>query len=74
MSTPGPEADSGFGPDAASYDAMMADASRGEAAMADVAMGEAAMGEAAYVLEVTSPGIDRPLTEPRHWMAPAQIV
>ena len=22
---------------------------------------------AAYVLEVTSPGVDRPLTEPRHW-------
>jgi ribosome maturation factor RimP len=27
----------------------------------------AAMGEAPYVLEVTSPGVDRPLTEPRHW-------
>jgi ribosome maturation factor RimP len=26
-----------------------------------------AMGGAPYVLEVTSPGIDRPLTEPRHW-------
>lgn len=26
-----------------------------------------AMGEAAYTLEVSSPGIDRPLTEPRHW-------
>jgi ribosome maturation factor RimP len=26
-----------------------------------------AFGEAAYVLEVTSPGVDRPLTEPRHW-------
>jgi ribosome maturation factor RimP len=25
------------------------------------------MGEAAYTLEVTSPGVDRPLTEPRHW-------
>jgi ribosome maturation factor RimP len=25
------------------------------------------MGEAPYVLEVTSPGVDRPLTEPRHW-------
>ena len=24
-------------------------------------------GETAYVLEVTSPGVDRPLTEPRHW-------
>lgn len=26
-----------------------------------------AMGDAPYVLEVTSPGVDRPLTEPRHW-------
>jgi ribosome maturation factor RimP len=26
-----------------------------------------AFGEAAYTLEVTSPGVDRPLTEPRHW-------
>lgn len=26
-----------------------------------------AMGSAAYVLEVTSPGVDRPLTSPRHW-------
>jgi ribosome maturation factor RimP len=25
------------------------------------------LGEQAYVLEVTSPGVDRPLTEPRHW-------
>ena len=25
------------------------------------------MGEAAYTLEVTSRGVDRPLTEPRHW-------
>jgi ribosome maturation factor RimP len=25
------------------------------------------MGSGAYVLEVTSPGVDRPLTEPRHW-------
>jgi ribosome maturation factor RimP len=25
------------------------------------------MGQAAYTLEVSSPGIDRPLTEPRHW-------
>jgi ribosome maturation factor RimP len=27
----------------------------------------AAMGEGPYVLEVTSPGVDRPLTELRHW-------
>ncbi|MQA85523.1 MAG: ribosome maturation factor RimP [Streptosporangiales bacterium] len=26
-----------------------------------------AMGNGPYVLEVTSPGVDRPLTEPRHW-------
>jgi len=26
-----------------------------------------AMGEAPYTLEVSSPGVDRPLTEPRHW-------
>ncbi|GLZ11147.1 hypothetical protein Acsp04_13820 [Actinomadura sp. NBRC 104425] len=25
------------------------------------------MGTGPYVLEVTSPGVDRPLTEPRHW-------
>jgi ribosome maturation factor RimP len=25
------------------------------------------LGEVPYVLEVTSPGVDRPLTEPRHW-------
>ena len=27
----------------------------------------AAMGSGPYVLEVTSPGVDRPLTQPRHW-------
>jgi ribosome maturation factor RimP len=26
-----------------------------------------AMGETPYTLEVTSPGVDRPLTMPRHW-------
>lgn len=25
------------------------------------------MGRSPYVLEVTSPGVDRPLSEPRHW-------
>lgn len=25
------------------------------------------LGNAPYVLEVTSPGVDRPLSEPRHW-------
>jgi ribosome maturation factor RimP len=28
---------------------------------------EEAMGEAAYTLEVSSPGVDRPLTQPKHW-------
>ena len=27
----------------------------------------AAMGEVPYTLEVSSPGVDRPLTEPKHW-------
>jgi ribosome maturation factor RimP len=26
-----------------------------------------AMGDTPYTLEVSSPGVDRPLTEPRHW-------
>jgi ribosome maturation factor RimP len=25
------------------------------------------MGEVPYTLEVSSPGVDRPLTQPRHW-------
>ncbi len=29
--------------------------------------GSDAMGSGPYVLEVTSPGVDRPLTQPRHW-------
>lgn len=29
--------------------------------------GDTATGDAAYTLEVTSPGVDRPLTQPRHW-------
>ncbi len=28
---------------------------------------DAVLGAAAYVLEVSSPGVDRPLTAPRHW-------
>jgi len=28
---------------------------------------EGVIGRSPYVLEVTSPGVDRPLTEPRHW-------
>ena len=30
------------------------------------------MGEAAYTLEVSSPGVDRPLTLPRHWRRNAE--
>ncbi|MGY1844248.1 ribosome maturation factor RimP [Modestobacter sp. SYSU DS0875] len=37
-------------------------------ALSDVLDGEdEAFGRAPYVLEVTSPGVDRPLTAPRHW-------
>jgi ribosome maturation factor RimP len=47
-----------------SLDAV-ADISRGvsEALDAD----DSVMGSAPYTLEVTSPGVDRPLTLPRHW-------
>ncbi|WP_336211204.1 ribosome maturation factor RimP [Nonomuraea sp. LPB2021202275-12-8] len=31
-----------------------------------------AMGHSAYTLEVSSPGVDRPLTEPRHWRRAAK--
>ncbi|MEW9547830.1 ribosome maturation factor RimP [Nonomuraea sp. NPDC050783] len=31
-----------------------------------------AMGQTAYTLEVSSPGVDRPLTEPRHWRRAAR--
>ena len=31
-----------------------------------------AMGQSAYSLEVSSPGVDRPLTEPRHWRRAAK--
>ena len=45
----------------------IADVSRAvsDALDADAPGGPAFAG--AYVLEVTSPGVDRPLTEPRHW-------
>jgi ribosome maturation factor RimP len=42
----------------------VADATREVSAALDASD---AMGEQPYVLEVTSPGIDRPLTEPRHF-------
>ena len=41
-----------------------ADVSREISALLDASN---ALGEAPYTLEVSSPGVDRPLTEPRHW-------
>ena len=35
--------------------------------VSDVLDGSDALGEAPYTLEVTSPGVDRPLKLPRHW-------
>src|SRR5581483_8320201 len=52
------DSDSGVGLD------EIADVSRDISARLD---SSAVMGNAAYTLEVSSPGIDRPLTEPRHW-------
>ncbi|MEV0236975.1 ribosome maturation factor RimP [Nonomuraea sp. NPDC050786] len=34
--------------------------------------GDDSMGQSAYTLEVSSPGVDRPLTEPRHWRRAAR--
>jgi ribosome maturation factor RimP len=42
----------------------IADVSREVSATLDA---KNAMGEEPYTLEVTSPGVDRPLTQPRHW-------
>jgi ribosome maturation factor RimP len=52
------DADGGVGLDA------IAEVSREVAARLDAS---GAMGEIPYTLEVSSPGVDRPLTEPRHW-------
>ena len=41
-----------------------ADVSRDISALLDASN---ALGESPYTLEVSSPGVDRPLTEPRHW-------
>ena len=41
-----------------------ADVSRDVSAALDAAN---ALGEVPYTLEVSSPGVDRPLTQPRHW-------
>lgn len=43
----------------------VADVSRAISSVLDEHDGS--MGKAPYVLEVTSPGVDRPLTQPRHW-------
>jgi len=43
----------------------VAEVSRAVSAALDELDGE--FGSAPYVLEVTSPGVDRPLTDPRHW-------
>ncbi len=46
----------------------IADVSRAlSEALDDIDAREPALLEGAYVLEVSSPGVDRPLTEPRHW-------
>jgi len=52
------DADGGVGLDA------IAEVSREVAVRLDAS---GAMGEVPYTLEVSSPGVDRPLTEPRHW-------
>lgn len=43
----------------------IAEVSKAVSAVLDVNDGE--LGRVPYVLEVTSPGVDRPLTEQRHW-------
>ena len=45
----------------------MDDIAEATRAVSDVLDGSDVMGEQAYTLEVSSPGIDRPLTLPRHW-------
>jgi ribosome maturation factor RimP len=52
------DADGGVGLDA------IAEVSREASVRLDAS---GAMGEVPYTLEVSSPGVDRPLTEPRHW-------
>jgi len=52
------DADGGVGLD------QIADVSREVSARLDASD---VMGDVPYTLEVSSPGIDRPLTEPRHW-------
>lgn len=54
------------GPGSLDLDAVAA-VSRAVSAVLDGPDGDVALGSAPFVLEVTSPGVDRPLTQPRHW-------
>lgn len=55
-------------PDGAPLDLdVVADVSREVSAVLDADTAQTAFG-AAYTLEVSSPGLDRPLTQPRHWL------
>ncbi|MEY9925538.1 ribosome maturation factor RimP [Catenulispora sp. GP43] len=54
------------GDDGVSLDAV-SDITRVVSDVLDSPEGVAVMGEEPYVLEVGSPGTDRPLTEPKHW-------
>lgn len=42
-------------------------ASQAISAVLDAPAADAVLGSAPYVLEVSSPGVDRPLTAPKHW-------
>jgi ribosome maturation factor RimP len=55
------DADGGVSMDA------VADVARVVSDVLDGADGVAVMGDQPYLLEVTSPGTDRPLAEPKHW-------
>ena len=54
------------GDDGVSLDAV-SDVTRVVSDVLDGPDGAAVMGEQPYVLEVGSPGTDRPLTQPKHW-------
>lgn len=55
------------GDDGVSLDAV-AEVSRAVSEVLDDAEGSGGpVGRSPYTLEVTSPGVDRPLTQPRHW-------
>jgi ribosome maturation factor RimP len=45
----------------------IAEVSQRVSELLDDSEADAVLGSAAYVLEVSSPGVDRPLTAPRHW-------